>query len=59
MNTHRPNTRAFSLVIVAAFGLSLALIAGCQDTKSGSGSGSKPSGDSAPANGSGSNPSGQ
>jgi hypothetical protein len=69
MNTHpigtRP-TRAITLAALAATGLMLALLAGCQDSKSSGGSNSNASGTSQPAGssssssgGSGSQPSGR
>lgn len=60
MNTHilgsRP-TRSITLAVLAASGLTLALLAGCQDSRSSGGSGSNASGTSQPA-GSSSSPSG-
>lgn len=60
MNTHRIDThftRSISLAALAATGLTLALLAGCQDSKSSGGSNSNASGTSQPA-GSSSSPSG-
>jgi hypothetical protein len=48
---------SFAAVGIAA--AAMLALAGCQDSKSDTGSGSKPAGNSSPASGSGSNPSGR
>ncbi|MGD9791217.1 MAG: hypothetical protein AB7Q00_09255 [Phycisphaerales bacterium] len=62
MNQPVAAVRPVRTLAVVAVGLATAAmlaVAGCQESKSGSGSGSKPAGSSSPASGSGSNPSGR
>jgi len=54
----RTLVRVAALLAVGLTAAAMLAIAGCTDSKSGSGSGSKPSGSSSPASGSGSAPSG-
>lgn len=52
-------SRIASIALIGVAAAAMLALAGCQDSKSGSGSGSKPSGNSSPPSGSGSNPSGR
>lgn len=54
----RTPVRAAALLAVGLTAAAMLALGGCADNKSGSGSGSKPSGTSSPASGSGSSPSG-
>lgn len=58
MFADRP-ARADSIAAIGIAAAALLDLAGCQDSKSESGSGSTPSGNSSPASGGGSNPSGR
>lgn len=53
-----PSARTLSIAAIGIAAAALLALAGCTDSKSDSGSGTKPSGNSSPASGSGSNPSG-